>query len=184
MNGGADDYDGSEDASSTGVIGYGSLTNPREIERTVGRGFDVEPVKVAGWTRTFDQETVWRPTEGRERAVLTVSPSDGWINAVLISGLDGDDLENFETRESGYRSEKVEVTDVEPYDGGGMEVKEALVSVGARRRDDILPIPSYVELCLEGAAEWGEGFLRDFVETTEWPEEFELQAFEQVDGLL
>lgn len=182
MKGGAHD-DGDEEASSTGVIGYGSLTNRREIERTVGGGFDATPVVVDGWTRTFDQETVWRPTEGRQRAVLTVTPSDDWINAVLISGLDGDDLENFEAREAGYRSEKVDVAEVEPYDSGDVEVDEALVSVGTRRRDDVLPIPSYVELCLEGAEDWGEGFLRDFVETTEWPEEFDLQAFEQVDGL-
>ncbi len=184
MNDSADDNEIVDFDASTGVLGYGSLTNPREIERTVGGEFDATPVKVEGLTRTFDQETVWRPTDGRERAVLTVSPSDGWINAVLISGLDGDDLENFETREAGYRSEKVDVAEVEPYEGGDLEVEEALVSVGTRRRDDITPIPSYVELCLDGAEEWSEEFLRDFVETTEWPEKFELQAFEQVDGLL
>ncbi len=166
------------------VLGYGSLLNPSEIDRTAGMGYEATPVKVEGWTRTFDQETVWRPTEGSERAVLTVEPSDDWINAVLITDLSEGDFENFETREAGYRSETVPRDSIEPYDDGSVDVDEALISVGTRRRDDIDPIPSYVELCLEGAAEWGDEFLRDFVETTRWPEDFELQSFEQVDGLL
>lgn len=111
-------------------------------------------MKVSGFRRLFNQEASWRETDGAERRVLNVElDADAWFNAILLPDVDRETYAEFRERERGYRL--VEALDL------------VLVATGEKTATGIEPIPDYLELCLEGAAHWGEEFYDDFLATTE-----------------
>jgi hypothetical protein len=159
---------------SVGIIGYGSLLSPDEIvpflETDASR---LTPVRVEGFRRVFDQESVWRAkaTEGGgdEIAVLNAVRDDTCgMNAVLVPDLSKDEYDAVRVRESGYRMVEVEDEAVEAYtaDETIPEDNVVLIPTGTRVNDDLLPIPEYTEICLEGARHWGEAFYDEFLRTT------------------
>jgi hypothetical protein len=161
---------------SVGIIGYGSLLSPDELvpflETDASR---VTPVRVEGFQRVFDQESVWRAkvTEGGEdeAAVLNAVRDEGSsMNAVLVPDLSKDEYEALRVRESGYRMVEVEDESIESYGAGEddslPEDDVVLIPTGNRVNDSLLPIPEYVEICLEGARHWGDGFRDEFLRTT------------------
>lgn len=165
---------------SVGVIGYGSLLSLDELvpflETDASR---VVPVRVEGFRRLFNEESVWRvrASEGddEERAVLNAVRDEGCsMNAVLVPDVSAEEYEALRVRESGYRMVEVEDDEIEPYADEedefpeGVEDDIVLVPTGREERvdDDLLPIPEYVEICLEGARHWGDGFHEEFVRTT------------------
>lgn len=162
---------------SVGVIGYGSLLSPDEIVPFLGTDASrLVPVRVEGFRRVFNQESVWRAkaTEGGENeiAVLNAVRNEGCsMNAVLVPDLSADEYAAIRARESGYRMVEVEKDAIEPYpaydDGNLPEDDLVLIPTGNRVNDDLLPIPEYVEICLEGARYWGDDFRDEFVGTTE-----------------
>lgn len=159
------------------IIGYGSLLNPEETDFDLDRQ---QPVKIRGFRRVFNQETTHRFNEGKEgRAVLNVEKdSESWINAVVISDLDKEELERMKDRESGYRFVKAEEEKIEPYaDSGALDIEgNTYIFIGEWTSEEIKPIKSYVKICLEGARFWrdkiieenpgAEDFYRDFIRTT------------------
>lgn len=156
-----------------GVLGYGSILAPEELDDVLTRRGDrVVPVRVAGFRRVFNQEASWREVDGRERGVLNVvSADDSWFNAVLLVDLDRAEFARYRRRERGYRLVEVDRETIEPYaDDAGPSLDAldlVLVATGNKPRDDIDPIEGYLELCLEGADAWGPEFARDFRATTE-----------------
>lgn len=72
------------------LIVYGSLINKSELRRG---GFPLDstrPVVIRGSKRVSCQEPSWRPDRGEQRAVLNIIGSEQhWLNALLISGLNG-----------------------------------------------------------------------------------------------
>lgn len=162
---------------SVGIVGYGSLLSPDELvpflETDASR---VTPVRVEGFRRVFNQESVWRAkvTEGGEdeAAVLNAVRDDGSsMNAVLVPDLSREEYEALRVRESGYRMVEVEDESIESYGAdeqdGLPENNVVLIPTGNRVNDNLLPIPEYVEICLEGARHWGDGFRDEFLRTTE-----------------
>lgn len=167
------------EAPSVGVVGYGSLLSLDELVPFLQTdGSRVVPVRVDGFRRVFNQESVWRvqASDGGEdeRAVLNAVRDEGCsMNAVLVPDVSAEEYEALRVRESGYRMVEVEEDEIEPYaDGdslpGSVEEGVVLVPTGNTERvnDDLLPIPEYVEICLEGARHWGEEFHDEFLRTT------------------
>lgn len=161
------------DRIRVGVIGYGSILAPTEIDLVLTACEDrVVPVKVDGFKRVFNQEASWRDVDGPERGVLNVvRDDDHWFNGVLLADLDREEFERYRERERGYRLIEVEREAIDPYDtGDGLiltELELVLIATGKKPRDAIEPIGEYLDLCLEGAETWGREFEEDFRTTTE-----------------
>ena len=154
------------------LVGYGSLIAPSELvtlsddapDRTI-------PIKIEGLKRIFDQRTSWRSNDDIECAVANaVRDSDAWMNGVLVPAVDRDEYTTFRERESGYQVIEVPFDDIVLYDKNDRDRLErndlVLTTTGLETDPDIEPIPGYVADCLESAAEWGEVFRDDFVEST------------------
>jgi hypothetical protein len=163
------------------VIGYGSLLSPDELvpflETDASR---VTPVRVEGFRRVFNQESVWRAkaTEGDENeiAVLNAARDEtSSMNGVLVPDLSTGEYDALRARESGYRMVEVEHEAIEPYGADDIDASRdglpendvVLIPTGTRVDDELLPIPEYVEICLEGAGYWSESFREEFLRTTE-----------------
>lgn len=155
------------------IVGYGSLLQPSELrELAPGMPDRAIPVKIEGFRRVFDQRTSRRTDDDVECAVANVVRSaDSWTNGVLLPDVTRAEFEEFRERERWYRLVEVPPGDIEPYDTADASSIEAqdvvLTTTGLETDTDIEPIPEYVDACLEGAAEWGETFREDFLETTE-----------------
>lgn len=157
----------------TGLLVYGSLLAPAELRElgtdAVGRAV---PVRVDGLRRVLNQETSWRSDHERERAVCNVvRDPDGWLNGLVLPDVSRATFTEFRERESWYRILEVPLPDVEPYRDAAEAALEAtdvlLTTTGTETDDDIEPVPEYVDLCVEGAAEWTATFREDFLRTTE-----------------
>lgn len=155
------------------VIGYGSLLQPSELRKLAPETPErAKPVKIEGFRRVFDQRTSRRTDDDIECAVVNAVRSPGfWMNGVLLPDVTRAEFEEFRERERWYRLVEVSPGDIEPYDQADASLIEAqdvvLTTTGLETDAAIEPIPEYVNACLEGAAEWGETFRDDFLETTE-----------------
>lgn len=155
------------------VVGYGSILDRGDLGELFVDGVRRSvPIRVDGFERVFNQEASWRDVDGDERAVLNVERSDdGWFNGVLVTDLSREEFAAFRRRERGYRLIEVEPDEIDPYDADDRaridENDLILTTTGERVRDDIAPIRSYARLCADGAADWGDEFLADFLATTE-----------------
>lgn len=135
-------------------FGYGSLVN-----RQTHSYPQAVPAHVTGWRR------VWRGTQLRELAYLTVEPWEGAEVTGLIAAVPGADWEALDVREAAYARHAV--TDIRhghgrPLDVQIYAVEEAQVDTGAH------PILlSYLDTVIQGfLAEFGEHGARDFFEGT------------------
>jgi len=163
---------------SVGVVGYGSLLSPDELVPFLQTDASrLVPVRVDGFRRVFNEESVWRvqASDGSEdeRAVLNAVRDEGCsMNAVLVPDVSAEEYSALRVRESGYRMVEVEGDEMEPYADQDLpesvEDGVVLVPTGREERvnDELLPIPEYVEICLEGAHHWGEKFHDEFLRTT------------------
>lgn len=132
-----------------------------------------KPVRVRGFRRSFSQEPSWRAGDGIERGVLTVRRSErDWFNGILIRGSDVPALRSIDRRERGYTRVVVPVPGVTPYGMHGTEELDELdeISLYAGRDEkwnaELLPNPTYLDLCIEAAQHWGREFANDFLRTT------------------
>lgn len=163
------------------TVAYGSLLDPA----TLGELFDgidgrVQPVKLQGFKRVFNQEASWRDVDDDQRAVLNVVPAeDAWCNGIVVPNLTREECHAFRERERGYRLIEVDPDRLDPYAARAVDTDHVggvgprvdtqdlvLVPTGTRVTDDIAPIEPYVEECIAGASQWGETFRADFEATT------------------
>ncbi|RLE47612.1 MAG: hypothetical protein DRJ31_08575, partial [Candidatus Methanomethylicota archaeon] len=84
-------------------------------------------------------------------------------------------------RERGYERIEIEKGLIKFYDHPAEPRGRIWTYTGKRIRSDIMPIPSYLDLCIEGAREWGERFYRDFLNTTFLSDGRTLREFLQAD---
>lgn len=164
-----------DDRPSVGLICYGSLLSPDELVPfldTDGYRSRVTPVRVDGFRRIFNQRSVWRANagDGEEAGVLNaVLDLDRWMNAILVPDLSQTEYDALRRRERGYRMVEVEPSQIEGYgDGEPPENDVVLLPTGNHGRVDgsVEPVPSYVDICLNGARRWSDGFYDDFLDTT------------------
>ncbi len=90
-----------------------------------------------------------------------------WINAVLLGGFEEKFHAEIDKREEGYKRVEVPKNHIVTYDGK-IITNDAFIYVGLEymRDENILPIKSYLDLCIEGAKCYGNEFLQDFLFTT------------------
>ena len=154
------------------LVGYGSLIAPSELSTISDDAPDrAIPVQIEGLKRIFDQRTSWRSDDDVACGVANaVRDSDAWMNGVLVPAVDRNEFTTFRERERWYRLIEVPFDDIVPYDEDDRDRLErtdlVLTTTGLETDSDIEPIPGYVADCLESAAEWGEEFRDDFVEST------------------
>jgi len=158
------------------LVCYGSLLSPDELVPfldTDGYRSRVSPVRVDGFRRVFNQRSVWRAKagDGDEAGVLNaVLNPDRWMNAVLVPDLSRTEYDALRRRERGYRMVEVEPSQIEGYgDSEPPENDVVLLPTGNAGRVDgsVEPVPSYIDICLDGARRWGDGFYDDFLDTTD-----------------
>jgi cation transport regulator ChaC len=157
-----------------GVLVYGSLLDPAELEatlspETVERAF---PVEVHGYRRSFNKVSAHREGENGEQAICNTEPdADAWLNAVLVPDVPDDEYELYREREYRYEMVDVPATETISYEskneGAVATLDERLIATSEGGLDDPEPIPYYVAMCVDGAREWGTKFLADFVVTTD-----------------
>lgn len=146
------------------LIVYGSLINEEELQNQGLWGHNVEPVKVFGYKRVFNQEPSYRMVDSNDRAVLSIQAEpSAWFNGVMIKDIDEAFFEALDMREIGYERIKVECKTYK-----GDFYKDCFVYMGKddKRNNDIQPNKDYLNLCLLGAKALGVEFHKDFVNTT------------------
>lgn len=103
------------------------------------------------------------------------------MSGVLLPDVSRSAFDTFRERERWYRLIEVSPDDIEPYDEtdrSRIERHEIIVTTtGLETEMDIDPIPTYVNACIEGAAEWGAQFREDFLVSTEAATEDQLMGF-------
>lgn len=103
------------------------------------------------------------------------------MNGVLLPDISRSEFDIFRERERWYRLIEVSTDDLEPYtetEQSYIDQHElVLTTTGLETASDIEPIPTYANSCIEGAAEWGEEFRDDFIESTETTTDDRLTAF-------
>ena len=134
-----------------------------------GASLHTVPIKVHTFKRSFSQLPAWREVTVKGCAVLNVQPSEAdWLNAVCYC-YPAFDFATLDERERGYTRKSVPLSKVEGYQGRDLpDLQKVFMYLGRAEYQSrtILPNPDYLDICLEGAKKWGEGFYRDFLVST------------------
>jgi len=152
-----------------GIIAYGSLINPQEIETQREQPSHSVPLKLFAFKRSFNQRPAWREGNSQHSAVLNVQTSkQDWLNAVCYCFADFD-FTALDNRERGYTRAAVPPDNVACYQGHNLpELEKIFIYLGKKKYENnsLLPNPDYLDICLTGANHWGEDFYCDFLNTT------------------
>jgi hypothetical protein len=149
-------------------IVYGSLLDPKELEKHEISMDRVKFVKVKNFKRVFNQEPSWRKVESNNRAVMNIeSDQSCWFNALLIEGVSQKQVEELDHRERGYDRVNIPDGDVIEY-GSGKIMKNCIVYKGKidKQNHEILPNLDYFDICKNGAESYSEEFYADYMTTT------------------
>ncbi|MFB6346412.1 MAG: hypothetical protein ABEK50_11685 [bacterium] len=166
------------DQLSIGIVTYGSLLHPEEVQNLFGLGErDQIKVTVSGYRRCFNKriaDHIYRETGPDKTAVLNVErASSEWFNGLLLGPIQASAFKQYAFREKDYELEALQPDAIEVYPD---EEESALAEFNSlytclldnedARCNSIEPVPSYLDLCLEGALSHGEDFLDDFKRST------------------
>jgi hypothetical protein len=149
------------------LVVYGSLLNPKELEKHNIDIDKIEFVKVKGFKRIFNQEPSWRKVDSQYRAVMNIEPDENsWFNAILIKGLNEDDIKELDYRERGYDRTNIPTQDIQNYDG--KNIGNCIVYKGKanKQNNHIFPNQEYFNICLEGAKSHFDEFAIDYINST------------------
>lgn len=148
------------------VIGNGSLINRISLRRTCPSAEILAPIQVKGWRRFW---TLQRSNSTLDRGVgptvMNSRPDKAsWFNGVMIAVPDQEYLA-LRAREKQY--EPVDVTCENYHTGERLSGKlwsssGPDIGVDWKHHDQ----KAYAEICLRGCADFGAGFLEDFLQTT------------------
>jgi hypothetical protein len=162
----------SEEYLDLAVVTYGSLLHPQEIKTLFHHEHRiVEPIRVEGFSRHFSKSVAshLRDVEGEKSGVLNVHPNrNDWFNGLFIGPLSGKGLRKYAFREREYDVTYLESDQLELYSKSDrlLDRFEAVFTCyldpTADEVSDYEPEPDYLDLCLEGAEQWGESFLEQF----------------------
>ena len=156
------------------IFGYGSLINKQSLLRTAPDATDIRPCYLKGFRRAFN---LWNP-KGWQKANLDLagipycavdisetSDTEAKVNGVLFT-VHNDDLIELVKRE--YEYKLIESTAYD-FETGEVIAGCALFSSCKNNGAYAHGTPAqtkYLEVCLEGAQEFGEEFYQMFLETT------------------
>jgi hypothetical protein len=149
------------------LVVYGSLINKAELVKEKILLENIEPIKVYGYLRIFNQEPSFRLLDSINRAVLNIEEkSDSWFNAIVIKNISQEYIETLDKREKGYNRIFIKDGNVKNY--SGENILDCIVYQGKinKKNDEILPNFDYLNICLKGAKSLGNDFFNDFIKTT------------------
>jgi len=149
------------------LIVYGSLLNPKELEKHNIDMSQIEFVKVKGFKRIFNQEPSWRKVDSIYRAVMNVEiDENSWFNALLIKDLSKEYFDDLDVRERGYDRTSIKDGDVLNYDG--KVLNDCIVYKGKKdkQNSEIFPNKDYFLICKDGAKAHFSEFYDDYLCTT------------------
>lgn len=161
-----------------GIITYGSLIHPEEVQTLFGIGpSDQLRVKISGFRRSFSKRIaahLYRETSPEKQAVLNLEHhEEEWFNGLLLGRIERSDFERYAFREREYELIEVEPSRLTFYSEKTPGLLEEFESIYTCLLGDeelmnhsLKPVPSYLELCLEGAKRHGSDFEQDFKRTT------------------
>ncbi|MBR9680304.1 MAG: hypothetical protein GOU98_00595 [Candidatus Altiarchaeota archaeon] len=151
------------------ILGYGSLMDKSQFEAWK----NPVPVTVHNVKRSFAKDAsrgAWMNHSSYVSPIYT-----GVLSAELKSGYDTSavayDMEDAEVeklmndREFDYELVEVDFTPL----SDESKIQKGLImipNVPDKMKDNTLPIYKYMDVCLSGAASWGEDFLNLFLDTT------------------
>lgn len=148
------------------VIVYGSLLSKTQLNDTFNK-YETIKVQIDGLSRYMNQRSDVREPESG--AVLNVvEESESWINALLVYDI-SEGFEKYKQRETGYSLDTISASRMQAYDKQEIPVKNSIIPRGqlvVEKNSGYVPIPEYIEECVDGAKDWGPEFVRDFVITT------------------
>ena len=149
------------------LIVYGSLINKGELIKEGIPLVDVEPVKVFGFRRVFNQEPSYRFVNSINRAVLNIEKDKyNWFNALVIKNLSKEYLDCLDKREKGYNQIELSKEQVVTYKEDF--ISNCIIYKGKPQKCncEILPNFDYLKVCLSGVDTFGKEFLNDFLKST------------------
>ncbi|MDY6779117.1 MAG: gamma-glutamylcyclotransferase family protein [Halobacteria archaeon] len=159
-----------EPRKNVAALFYGSLMNPEQATFTDSLLERAEPVVVDGYRRVCNKRASWRDPETGRDGVFNIVESEGsYLNAVAMTRLTHDELGSIAVREGSYEMRCVDEDRVSSFDGESARIEGVdcfVVAMDPSADEEVEPIPQYVDVCLEGARNWGEDFYDVFVETT------------------
>jgi len=158
------------------VVTYGSLLHPEEIEALFHIDDQlIEPIRVKNFARRFSKSVAehLRDVKGSQSGVLNVHPEpDHSFNGLLIGPLSEKGLRKYAFREREYDVKFLDPNRLDFYTEPqwNLDRFEGIFTCYWNPSDDTIPnyepVPDYLDLCLEGAQQWGEEFLEEFKKTT------------------
>ncbi|MBE9063836.1 gamma-glutamylcyclotransferase family protein [cf. Phormidesmis sp. LEGE 11477] len=162
----------------TTIIVYGSLINLEQRQKQPNLSAEACPVLVKGYKRVFNQEPSWRKGSGEHRAVLNVVRSEhDCLNSLLVKLHEKSDLGRLDERERGYDRIAIAPSQIAylsaahpvyPPARSSPTHQQTYLYLGKpeKQNNNILPNENYLEICLDGAKQWGEIFYEQFLQTT------------------
>lgn len=155
-------------ASGIKIFGYGSLINLRSLQETVPGAESVVPVVLKDYIRIFDTESTTRFTnDNTPICVLNIQEdSQNHINGVCFE-VSQTYFDAVVEREGAYEAREVTVKSF-----SSPEEFTAFAFIGkTEKKQDFLfddPVQKhYLQICLDGAKDFGEDFYQMFLETTQ-----------------
>lgn len=169
--------DAGDQRLSIGLIAYGSLLDPAELDVVFDRSsISVRPVRVDGYVRLFNKPLASHlrdPEKTEGRGVLNLRKrEEGWFNGLLVYPVGETALDRYAFREREYDLARVSRSALTPYgdewaSSGTLEsIYTCHLGEDPRLDDGLTPVEDYLKLCREGARCWGEKFHEDFLRTT------------------
>ncbi len=163
-----------------GLIVYGSLLHKNEIYKYDCSIFDIIPVKVLHYKRSFNLLPSVRVGIGNYKSVLNIQKSKNhFFNALLIIYKELD-FSLLDEREKGYERHLLKAKKIKPYERDKkINLLHIYAYIGLEEKIDtsIMPNIEYLKLCLEGSHQWGNEFHDDFVKTTHMNNNIKLNNF-------
>lgn len=152
------------------IFGYGSLINEESLKKTSPNSKIIYPAKIYGFIRVFNLPSTNRicPITKTSVAVLNVEKSEynEHINGVCIE-VSVDEFEYILEREKGYELIEIEIQD---YNNENNRTKGFMFRARHYEAYDYVfeseIQQEYLTICLEGAKNFGEQFLKEFKNTT------------------
>ena len=159
------------------VFGYGSLINMKEnkAELNLNIKHKVVPVAVSGLKRSFNVSS-----QGGKYKLLGIKETKNSAikcNGILIQIRNTEELAKIMEREKNYKPKWLDHKRIsfpynkqlalKPSDQIIYFYPKAKYTLTKKAAEDLSIRPNYLSICLEGATNLGEDFLKDFAETTE-----------------
>ena len=148
------------------IFGYGSLINLHSLNKTLPEVTCVTPAILKDYIRIFDTKSTTRFTQDNVAiSVLNFKESpNNFMNGVFFD-VSKKYFQSLTEREGAYKAKEVTIET-----SNGKEKFNAIVFIGENNKQDYLfddfHQNNYLQICINGAKDFGEDFYKTFLDTT------------------